>query len=65
MRLVDVVVEVRSSSVVSLKLLHELVLVLELHDVVRLQLLQLLLLSSVEVVQSGLLSLLEQVSSMS
>ena len=65
MRLVDVVLEVRSSSVVSLKLLHELLLVLELHDVVRLQLLQLLLLSSVEVVQSGLLSLLEQVSSMS
>ena len=65
MRVVDVVVGVNSSSVVSLKLLHELLLVLELHDVVRLQLLQLLLLSSVEVVQSGLLSLLEQVSSMS
>ena len=65
MRLVDVVVEMCSSSVVSLKFLQELVLVLELHDVVHLQLLQLLLRSSVEVVQSGLLSLLEQVSSMS
>ena len=64
MRVVDVVVGVNSSSVVSLKLLHELLLVLELHDVVRLQLPQLMLGSLVEVVETGLLNLLEQASSM-
>ena len=46
MQLVDVVVEPSSSSVVSLKSLQELVLVLELHDVVELQLQVLLVLVS-------------------
>ena len=64
MRVVDVVVKVNSSSAVSLKLLHELLLVLELHDAVRPQLLQLVFLSSVEVVQTGLVNFLEQASSM-
>ena len=46
MQLVDVVVEPSSSSVVALKSLQGLVLVLELHDVVELQLQVLLVLVS-------------------
>ena len=64
MRVVDVVVELSSSSAVSLKLLRELLLVLELHDVLHLQLPQLLLGSLVEVAEIDLLNLLERASSM-